>query len=317
MQIQSFNAELAMANLMFLRLFNNIVITRTDTKTNETKDIKVNCFFGQTSRIFKSWQNNERKGRVKLPCIAINRTGYSRNSDRLNNMHNEVKYEMTSSYRKYDLLTPVPIDINYDVTIISKYPSDIDQIASNFMIFFNPDVYVTCMHPKYEGIRLNNHVIMQDSVSEEHPDEIDGSTDDFITASFQFIFKTYLFGGSQQAKKVPQKVLSTYISSVVSACPYELTEEDLKNLDKFSGKLSTTIISSFQTTLSTYVDNPNLSDYIYDGFTPIVKNLSIGFYPVPQTSNYIEYFTEVDSYPIESQQFYVDRFNWVIEGANG
>ena len=74
MQIQSFNAELAMANLMFLRLFNNIVITRTDTKTNETKDIKVNCFLGQTSRIFKSWQNNERKGRVKLPCIVINRT---------------------------------------------------------------------------------------------------------------------------------------------------------------------------------------------------------------------------------------------------
>ena len=56
---------------------------------------------------------------------------------------------------------------------------------------------------------------------------------------------------------------------------------------------------------------------MYDGFTPIVKNLSIGFYPVPQMSNYIEYFSEVDSYPVESQQFYVDRLNWVIEGANG
>ena len=233
MQIQSFNAELAMANLMFLRLFNNIVITRTDTKTNETKDIKVNCFLGQTSRIFKSWQNNERKGRVKLPCIVINRTGYSRNSDRLNNMHNEVKYEMTSSYRKYDLLTPVPIDISYDVSIIAKYPSDIDQIASNFMIFFNSDIYVSMEHPKYEGIILNNQIIMSDSVSEEHPDELDGSTDDFITTTFQFTFKTYLFGGNQKAKLIRPTILSSITSSFVSSYTYELTEDDMNDLCSF------------------------------------------------------------------------------------
>jgi len=63
---------------------------------------------------------------MKLPMIAVNRTGYSRNGDRLNNMHNEVKYEMTSKYRKYDLLTPIPVDINYDVVIMAKNVSDID-----------------------------------------------------------------------------------------------------------------------------------------------------------------------------------------------
>lgn len=63
---------------------------------------------------------------MKLPMIVINRTGYARSPDRLNSMHNEIKYELTSKYRKYDLLTPVPIDISYDVTVISKWPSDID-----------------------------------------------------------------------------------------------------------------------------------------------------------------------------------------------
>jgi hypothetical protein len=38
---------------------------------------------------------------------------------------------------------------------------------------------------------------MSDSITEEHPDELDGSADDFITATFQFTFKTYLFGGNQ------------------------------------------------------------------------------------------------------------------------
>ena len=88
--------------------------------------------------------------------IIINRTGYNRSSERLNDYNNEIKYEISNNNRKYDILTPVPIDINYDVSIIAKYPSDIDQIASNFMVFFNNDVYIPCMHPKYEGIKLNN-----------------------------------------------------------------------------------------------------------------------------------------------------------------
>lgn len=68
------------------------------------------------------------------------------------------------------------------------------------MVFFNSDIYVTCEHPKYEGIKLNNQVIMQDSVSEEHPEEIDPAMDDLITSVFQFTFKTYLFGGTEQSK---------------------------------------------------------------------------------------------------------------------
>ena len=121
---------------------------------------------------------------MRLPMITVNRTGYARSPERVNNLHNEVKFEVSPKIRKYDLLTPVPIDIEYDVSIIAKYPSDIDKIASNFMIFFNNDVYVSCEHPKYEGIMLNNQVVMQDSVSEDHPDEPDSAQDDLTTATF-------------------------------------------------------------------------------------------------------------------------------------
>ena len=41
---------------------------------------------------------------------------------------------------------------------------------------------------------------MSDSVSEEHPDELDGTQDDLTTATFNFTFKTYLFAGTKRAK---------------------------------------------------------------------------------------------------------------------
>ena len=141
MEIRSYNSELAVSQLLFKRVFNNIRIERAE-KNGEKRLIPVNCQFGQRSRIFKNWQNAEKRATMKLPMIVINRTGYSRDSQRLNDLHNEVKYEITSKNRIYDYLTPVPVSISYEVAVIAKYPSDIDQIASNFMVFFNSSICV-------------------------------------------------------------------------------------------------------------------------------------------------------------------------------
>lgn len=302
MEIQSFNAELAIANLMFYRIFNNIQIKRKDDKGN-SQTIPVNCMFGQRSRILKNWQNSEKRATVKLPLIAINRNGYSRNSDRLNNLHNEVKYEISAKNRKYDLLTPIPIDITYDVYVMSKYKQDIDQIASNFMVFFNNDIYVSCQHPKYEGIMLNNQVVMQDNVAEEHQDDIDAAQDELLITTFSFTFKTYLFGGTAQAKRrhktVPiEPIISTFISNYISVIgPSEIDDFQLK----YPGK-EVSVILSAETTAITQLSTTNEYDdeVIYDEFTPIVKNIKIGFYPVPMTSAILDYIQQVDQMPEEA-----------------
>jgi hypothetical protein len=88
--------------------------------------------------------------------IAFSRTGYQRAADRLNNLHNEVKWEVTGTRRNYNFLTPIPVDISYDVVVMAKYQADIDKIASNFMVFFNNDIYASCEHPLYEGIKMHN-----------------------------------------------------------------------------------------------------------------------------------------------------------------
>lgn len=68
----------------------------------------------------------------------------------------------------------------------------------------------------------------------------------------------------------------------MSSYIYELNDEDKQHLSDFSDcSLSTTMQKKVIAELSTYVQNTNISDYVYDGFTPIVKNIDIGFYPVP------------------------------------
>lgn len=300
MEIQSYNAELAIANLMFARIFSNITIQRAQ-KSKILKNIKVSCVFGQRSRILKNWENSTKRGNMTLPMIVINRTGYTRNTERLNNLHNEVKHEITSQNRKYDLLTPIPIDISYEVSVISKYPSDIDQIASNFLVFFNNDIYVTCEHPKYEGIKLNNQIILDDGVSEEHADELDESTDDFTIATFNFTFKTYLFGGNSKSKLKPATTVSTFTSTYISNI--------ISNGVEVSTELSTEV--------STVISN----DVVAPDFIPVVNSINFGFYPVPGEVNsndipqYINYINARITNPDDLQEVsssYVDKVVWKI-----
>lgn len=71
---------------------------------------------------------------------------------------------------------------------------------------------------------------MEDSVNEEHPDELDGSQDDFVTSTFSFTFNTFLFAGIKQAKKIPVQVLSSFTSAFVSSDVFNV---DVKDVDAF------------------------------------------------------------------------------------
>ena len=198
MQIRNFNSELMFASILFSRLFRNITILRALNKQNtEHRTVPVNCVIGNRSRIFKHLDGTQKKG-LTLPLIVVTRTGISINSDRNTNLHNEVKQQTTKDRINYNLLTPVPIDIEFTVTLVSRWPSDIDMMLSNIIPFFNQDLYVASRHPKYYNVQYFSQVVMGGSIQQDAVTEISTDQDDIVTATLTFTFKTYIFGGNDQ-----------------------------------------------------------------------------------------------------------------------
>jgi hypothetical protein len=194
MEVRSYNHELEIANILFTKLFRNITIERKIG--NSIKQIPVQCMIGNRSRIFKNLENPDRMAMYTFPLIVVTRTGIQIEPDRVANLHNEIKMQQTRSRIEYNLLTPNPVAISYTVTIISKDQGMNDLILSNFIPFFNKDLFVSCIHPKFNNLKYNCQVIMESSINEEHPEELDASQDDFVINSCNFTFKTFLFGGT-------------------------------------------------------------------------------------------------------------------------
>ena len=200
MQIRNFNSELMFASILFSRLFRNITILRATDKDNVGhRNVEVNCVIGNRSRIFKHLDGSEKTG-LRLPIIVVTRTGITINSDRNTNLHNEIVQQTTRDRINYNLLTPVPIDIEFSVVIASRWPSDIDMILSNIIPFFNQDLYVACRHPKYYNVQYYSQIIMGSGIQQDAVTELSTDQDDIVTATLTFTFKTYIFGGNDQVE---------------------------------------------------------------------------------------------------------------------
>lgn len=291
MEIHSYNQELAIANTQFMRLFNNISVWRGNEET------KFKCVIGNRSRIFKNLENPNKNGEYPLPLIIVQRTGISKNNDRLTNVYNEVKYATHSGQLNYNLFTPVPIDINYSVSIVSKRQGDIDKALSNFIPFFNKDVFVRFKHPKFEGLFMKCQVIMDDQIQEEHPENVDPQSDDLIVCTCTFLFKTWIFCGNDvvsSAKNSVRHVISSYPCPIWPGC----------NCDNCYNK-----DACLSGTVSTIVDTE------YNGFIPVIRQVNVGFYPIPLLSDYIERMDFVDSLRPQGidDHPYVDRLIWKID----
>lgn len=196
MDIPNFNNELYLASLQFARVFTGITLSRKD---KSGKNIIVPCVVGNRSRILKNRENPSLAPKIALPMIIVTRNGFSWDSSRSANLHLEKKLQPTSkSPLDPNKITPLPIDLNYTISILTKYPSDMDEILCNFLPRFNKDIYVRINHPKIVNYKLKSEIVWNGSVDENWPTDIDHFEADIQEASTSFIYKTYLFGGTDQ-----------------------------------------------------------------------------------------------------------------------
>ena len=176
-----------MAQTQFMDIFSDIIIRKSNDKS-----LRVSCVFGQRSRIFKDLQNPD-KGAIVTPLIIITRTGLSRDTERVSDV-NEMLKKVTSTYDYNDWI-PNPMNMEFQVTVVSKLQSDIERIICNFIPFFNPDVYVRTTHPKLPDNKMNLQIHWAGDIDEEWPEEIEPSDYDYKVATTNFTMKTAIFGG--------------------------------------------------------------------------------------------------------------------------
>lgn len=176
----------------FGTLFNNISVVRKNAENNAEQIISVPITYGPKMHwLTRTTQDPDLVERnntaIQLPRISFEIIGLNYDGERkLQTLNRTTKRANTDSSLVYTQFTPVPYDINFQLTIYSKNADDALQIVEQIVPYFNPDYTATLKLIENVDYSVDVPVILASIVNE---DSYEGS----LPADRRYIFYTLLF----------------------------------------------------------------------------------------------------------------------------
>jgi hypothetical protein len=145
---QPFYWEIKDVITQFVSAIDGCVINRYTNEREVKEKISAKYVFAQKDRVMYDIVNKSQN--LTLPIIAINATDVQRTSERVFNKHdsfyyNNAQFNTPGSITRHR--TPVPVRISLEMSILAGYQLDLEQIASNFIAYFNPYIILSTKVP--------------------------------------------------------------------------------------------------------------------------------------------------------------------------
>jgi len=221
MRLYTFNFEIQTLLEQFVSAFNDIIIKRYDnnkTLTSPTSGNYVKFVYAPKQRVYETI-NTPAPGGITLPVVAVNITSISRDPARVFNKIDGFAANVGSGYSNgmvQKIPQPVPINIGVNMTIVTKYQADMDQIISNFVPYCDPYIIISWKLPSLskntEPYELRSEILWNGNIAMSYPTELNNNQAQRLTAETSFTIKGWLFKKMDETIKKIYTIETKYIN---------------------------------------------------------------------------------------------------------
>jgi hypothetical protein len=196
----TYNFEIKDLLTQFIAAFDDTVIKRYNKNREAEQEIAVRYVMAPKQRIMYDIINKAQN--LKLPVVSVDLASVSYDTDRVfNKLDNFDNYgEQTASA----INTPVPVNLEVNMSILCRYMSDMDQILSNFVPYTNPYIVLAWREPvdqallsagevPFNPIEIRSEVLWSQSISMNSPTDTTYSEKFRIVADTSFTIKGWMF----------------------------------------------------------------------------------------------------------------------------
>jgi len=219
---QTYAFEVKDLMLQFTAAFDDVVIKRYNAQREAEKQIHVRYVYGPKQRVIYDIVNKSQN--LTLPVISISISSIERDSDRVfNKLAGFFFAKNTIEEQREDstvfMRSPVPVNITVNMSILSKYQNDIDQILSNFVPYNDPYIIISWKLPLASLAipqEIRSEVLWSGNVSMNYPTELADMDKYRISADTSFTIKGWLFKytGTDSVKNIFKVNNSNYYIAV-------------------------------------------------------------------------------------------------------
>lgn len=218
MKSNPFHFEIKDLLIQFVSAFDDVVIGRYN-RARELKDrIRVKYIYAPKQRVLHDLVNKTQH--ITLPGVAVSIASISRDNERVFNKIAGSWYQrdvnLPDGLTTTDYMPqPVPVDISINMSVITKYQTDMDQILTNFIPYNDPYIVVSWKNPDRNlslPQEIRSVVEWSGNINMQYPIDLQPNTPYRVTADTSFVIKGWLF--KKEASQNLPNVLTVTVNSM-------------------------------------------------------------------------------------------------------
>ena len=242
--------------------------------------MKIPLSYGPTQKFLARLEQSgdlNKSTAMSLPRMSFEFTGLTYDSSRKVTSTQKIAVKDPDTQKKVNkVFTPVPYNMQFELSIMSKLNDDALQIVEQILPFFQPAFNLSV--ELIDQIKEKRDIpIILENITMQDDYEGDYSTRRVLLYTLRFTAKTYLFGPVTRVEPIKQATLSYYTDSAEKRdLAYKVTPRAVKDYDNsVVTNLSVDILSS--TTSITVDDASNITADTYfeiDGESVYIKKVT-------------------------------------------
>lgn len=209
----------------FGTLFNDVRIKHKNSSDSIISDIKVPLAYGPIQKFLAKVQQQEELSQavaITLPRMSFEMTSISYDGSRKSGITQAFK-ALDDGGRINKVYLPVPYNIGFQLSVLSKLNDDALQVVEQILPFFQPSFNITIDLIDSIGEKRDVPIIL-DSINFQDDYEGDFSSRRSLIYTFNFTAKTYLFGPLEDSSDslIRKAQVDVYNSTDIATAKREL-----------------------------------------------------------------------------------------------
>jgi len=196
MRKYTYDFEIGIMIQMFASAMDDIIVKRYNRYRESQDSIRCRFVYAPKQRVLADLLDKAQN--IQLPVVALTNGGITRDPNRVFNKIQGSYLSDPDPTKASKLLQPVPIDLNINMTILTRFQEDFDQIVTNFIPYFDPYIIISWRTPSMPDYEIRSQVIWSGNVTATYPYDINATQVARVEGTTSFTFKGWLFKAKPQ-----------------------------------------------------------------------------------------------------------------------
>lgn len=233
MRKYTYDFEIETMFTMFISAMDDIIVKRYNNKKEPQDSLRARFVYAPKQRVLLDLLDKAQN--LQLPVVAVHNGGISRDPSRVFNKIQGFYVPGDDPGAAKKVFQPIPINLQINMTILTRYQQDYDQIITNFVPYFDPYIIISWRTPGQSTQEIRSQVEWSGTVTTSYPTDLAASQVARVQGETSFTFKGWLFK-APPAKSESRIFNITADFSTLSelTTKYSLDKLDITTTDRIS-----------------------------------------------------------------------------------